>query len=114
LERAVEHVQHDEPDRRGFAEAAEKGSEGGTENGREIFAERLRSEHAEPYHRQGDKVDSGHRGRRKHGARHVAIGVLSLAYMAGCRLEGRRREADQIKPRHHRGQLAEESLERRG
>jgi hypothetical protein len=31
--------------------------------------------------------------------------------MAGRRLEGRCREADQIEPGHHRGQIAEEALE---
>ena len=72
LHRAVEHVEHDEPDRRRLAEAAEQRREGRTEHGGQILAELLGAEHAQPDDRQRDEVDAGHAGRRQHGARHVA------------------------------------------
>ena len=52
LQRAVEHVEHDEPDGGRLAEAAEQRREGRAENGGEILAERLGAEHAEPDERQ--------------------------------------------------------------
>ena len=47
-------------------------------------------------------------------ARGTLLGwVLGLAHVAGGRFEGRRREPDQIEAGHHRGQVAEPTLEGR-
>ncbi len=113
LQRAVKHVQHDEPDRRGLTGAAEEGSESGAEDRSQVQSQCLRTQDAEPHDGQDDEVDACHQCRGEHGARDVAVGILRLAHMAGSRLEGGCSEADQIEPGHHRGQLAEEALERR-
>ncbi len=109
----MEHVEHDEPDGGGLAEAAKERREGGAEHGGEVAAERLGAEHAEPNQRKHDEIDAGHGRRGEHRARHVLVGVHGLADMAGGGLEGRGREADQIEAGHHRGEVAEPALERR-
>ncbi len=109
----MEHVQHDEPDGGSLGEIAEDRCEGRTENGGEVLPERLGTKNAEPHDGQQDEVHPRHGGRGEHGARHIAGGVLGLADMAGGGLKRGRGEADQVKAGHHRGQLAEEALERR-
>ena len=56
-------------------------------------------EHPQPDDGQEHEVHGGHGAAGQHGSRHVALRVDRLADVAGRRLEGRRREADQVQAR---------------
>ena len=107
LQRAVEHVEHHEPDGSGLGEAAEYGRKCGAEHQHEVLTQLLGTQHAQPDDRQRDEVDRRHRGAGEHGARHILVGIDGFPDMAGGRLESGRRESDQIESRHEAGQFAE-------
>jgi hypothetical protein len=109
----VEHVEHDEPDGRGLAEAAEERRESGAEHHGEVVPERLGAKHPEPDHRKNDEIHPCHGGGGEHGTRHVAVRINGLADVAGGCLEGRSGKPDQIETGHDRGEIAEPAFEGR-
>ena len=118
LDRAVEHVEHHEPDRgalgRGPEQRRERRPDQVSETGGVGRSQSVRAEDAQPHDGQHQEVHAGHRGAGQHRARHRPGRIAHLADVAGRGLEGRRREADEVQPGHRAGDAAEHSVERGG
>ena len=110
----MEHVEHHEPHRGRLAECAKQWSEGRAKSLHKVTAQRIGPERPKPNDREKDEVNRGHAGAGQNGAGDVAGRIDGLGDVAGCGLEGRGGEADQIEAGHERGQAAEPAIEGRG
>ena len=116
LDGAVEHVQHQEPDGRALSQRPEQRDERRPQAAGQLHAvgvaQTRRAEDPQPDERQHHEVDGGHGGAGQHRPWQIPHRMPHLPDVTRHGFERRRREADQVQPRHRTGHPTEHPAER--